>query len=87
MTQPTESGPPTPPAKKTSLDRAQLARWRFEENNGFVVKDYTSVTEDGQEPMIMVVKSSDIFELLADAAAQQRKIAVYAIGPCILDQS
>jgi hypothetical protein len=75
---------------RTSLDRASLSKWKFSENNGFVVKDYTGLdpnSEEAQEPVILVLKSSDIFELLADAAAQGRKIAVYTIGPCILDQS
>lgn len=83
MNQPTSGEPP----KKTSLDRASLANWRFSETNGFVVKDFTGVSDEAPDPLILVVKSHEIFEVLADANEQGRKIAVYAIGPCVLDQS
>ena len=83
--------PPANPAaqpKRTSLDRAQLASWRFSETNGFVIKDYTGIdAASGQEPMIFVIKSSEIFEVMADAAAEQKKITVFAVGPCVLDLS
>lgn len=70
----------------TTLDKNELHRWKFPESNGFVIKDWTGI-EDGGEPAIMVLKSSDIFQLIGDAAADKRKIAIYAIGNCILDWS
>lgn len=73
----------TQPASK---DRAELNRWRFAESNGFVIKDWTGV-EKGGEPVCMVLKSADIFEFIADASARQAQIAIYAIGPCVLDWS
>jgi len=76
---------PAPP-KATSLDRASLASWRFSETNGFLVKDFTT-TEDGDEPMTFAVKSSDVFEVIADAAEKGKKISIYAVGPCVLDWS
>jgi hypothetical protein len=72
------------PQHTTSVDRAALARWRFEETNGFVAKDYTSV-EPGGEPVMMVLKAADIFEFIADASARKAKVAIYAIGPCVMD--
>ena len=91
MAQPLALDPPKPgnPAlavKRTSLDFAQLAKWRFSETNGFVVKDFTGL-EPETEPVIFVTKSSEIFEVMADAMAHQKKIAIYAIGPCVLDLS
>ena len=76
----------TPAPRPSSLDRVELARWRFSSTNGFVVKDYTGL-ESGQEPAILVVKASEIFEVMADAAEHHKKISVYAIGPCVLDLS
>ena len=69
----------------------EIARWRFGESsgfvvNGFVVKDYTG-TEKGTDPVVMVLKASDIFEFIADAAQRKAKVSVYAIGQCILDWS
>ena len=78
---------PTSEPKQTSLDRIQLASWRFSETNGFVIKDYTGTEDSGLEPAIMVFKSSDIFEVLTDAFENKKKIAVFAIGPCVLDIS
>lgn len=75
-----------PEKKETSLDRVQLASWRFQENNGFVIKDFTGI-ESGAEPIIFVVKSAEIFEVMAEAVSEQKKISVYAIGPCVLDLS
>jgi hypothetical protein len=98
MTAPLQAGSPAPAAKaqlpanpalapkRTSLDLAQLAAWRFSETNGFVVKDFTGL-DTGQEPVIFVVKSSEIFEVMADAVEHQKQISVYAIGPCVLDLS
>lgn len=74
------------PEKETSFDKASLHNWRFSETNGFVVKDYTGL-EKGQEPVIMVLKCDDIFEYIAEAAREQRKITVFAIGPCVMDMS
>jgi hypothetical protein len=71
----------------TSVDKIALNRWRFSETNGFVVKDYTSATKDNPEPMVMVLKSTDIFEFIAEASEQKRKVAIYAIGPCVIDWS
>ena len=76
----------TPTPAVTSVDKTELNRWRFGETNGFVVKDYTGIAKDA-EPVIMVLKSSDIFEFIADASVQKRKVAIYAIGPCIIDWS
>lgn len=69
-----------------SLDNCELDRWRFTDINGFVVKDWTGI-EKGGEPAIMVLKPSDIFEFIASAAINKQKIAVYAIGPRLLDWS
>lgn len=68
------------------MDRAVLAKWRFEETNGFVVKDYSSVKPGtAEEPVVMVLKPADIFEFIADATKRQAKVAIYAIGPCVID--
>ena len=83
---PAKSANPALLAKRTSLDRAQLTAWRFSETNGFVVKDYTGL-EPGTEPVIFVTKSSEIFEVMADAMEHHKKIAIYAVGPCVLDLS
>jgi hypothetical protein len=72
--------------KQTSLDRVSLAQWRFSETNGFVVKDFTGISHDA-DPVILVVKSSEIFELIATAIEDKKKISVYAIGPCVMDLS
>lgn len=69
-----------------SVDREALSRWRFSETNGFVIKDYTGL-KPGEEPVIMVLKSSDIFEFIADASEKKLKVSVYAIGPCVIDWS
>jgi hypothetical protein len=70
----------------TSVDRVELNRWRFGETNGFVVKDWSGV-EKGGEPVCMVLKAADIFEFIADASERKAKVAIYAIGPCVLDWS
>jgi len=72
--------------KRTSLDRLQLNKWQFSETNGFVIKDYTGL-DQGQEPVVFVVKSSDVFEVMADAAENKKKITIFAVGPCVLDLS
>lgn len=74
------------PQHTTSVDKAELNRWRFGETNGFVVRDWTGL-EKGAEPVVMVLKSSDIFEFIADAGERKAKVAIYAIGPCVLDWS
>lgn len=76
----------TIPQTVTSVDRLALQRWQFNETNGFVVKDYTGIKE-GDEPVVMVLKSSDIFEFIAEASSREAKIAIYAIGPCVIDWS
>lgn len=78
----------TPPQQpvRTSVDRVELNRWRFGETNGFVVKDWTGV-EKGGEPVCMVLKAADIFEFIADASERKARVAIYAIGPCVLDWS
>jgi hypothetical protein len=79
---------PATPAKETSLDRVALASWRFSETNGFVIKDYTGLEKgSGQEPVIFVVKASEVFEVMADAVENKKQIAIFAIGPCVLDLS
>lgn len=75
-----------PAPKQSSVDRIELNRWRFSETNGFVVKDWTGI-EKGGEPVCVVLKSSDIFEYIADAAERQAKVSIYAIGPCVIDWS
>lgn len=70
----------------TSIDRQALSRWQFSETNGFVVKDYTGIKES-DEPVIMVLKACDIFEYIAEASTRKAKIAIYAIGPCVIDWS
>jgi len=83
----TPATPPTPaPQHTTSVDRNSLAHWRFEANNGFVVKDYTGMAE-GDDPVVMVLKSKDIFDYIADAAQRKAKIAIYSVGPCVIDWS
>jgi len=76
----------TPQPVQTSVDRVELNRWRFSENNGFVVKDWSGV-EKGGEPVCMVLKSSDIFEFIAEASERKAKVAIYSIGPCVVDWS
>ena len=76
----------TPQPVQTSVDRVELNRWRFSETNGFVVKDWTGVDKGG-EPVCMVLKAADIFEFIADASERKAKVAIYSIGPCVLDWS
>lgn len=76
----------TPQPVQTSVDRIELNRWRFSETNGFVVKDWTGVDKGG-EPVCMVLKAADIFEFIADASERKAKVAIYSIGPCVLDWS
>ena len=76
----------TPQPPQTSVDRVELNRWRFSETNGFVVKDWSGV-EKGGEPVCMVLKAADIFEFIADASERKAKVAIYSIGPCVLDWS
>jgi len=76
----------TPQPVQTSVDRVELNRWRFSETNGFVVKDWSGV-EKGGEPVCMVLKAADIFEFIADASERKAKVAIYSIGPCVLDWS
>jgi len=76
----------TTPPPTTSVDRVELNRWRFSETNGFVVKDWTGV-EKGGEPVCMVLKATDIFEFIADASERKAKVAIYSIGPCVIDWS
>jgi hypothetical protein len=35
----------------------------------------------------MVLKAADIFEFIADASERKAKVAIYSIGPCVLDWS
>lgn len=67
-------------------DKAESARWQLQATNGFVVRDWTGVAPGG-DPVILVLKASDIFDYMADAAQRKAKIAVYGIGPCVLDWS
>ena len=76
----------TPQPVQTSVDRVELNRWRFSETNGFVVKDWTGIGKGG-EPVCMVLKAADIFEFIADASERKAKVAIYSIGPCVLDWS
>lgn len=78
--------PAKPQEPVTSIDRVALASWRFGECNGFVVKDWTG-TEKGGEPVCMVLKANDIFDFIADASRNQRKVTIFAIGPCVIDWS
>lgn len=41
----------------------------------------------GGEPVCMVLKATDIFEFIADASERKAKVAIYAIGPCVIDWS
>ncbi len=74
------------PAPVTSVDKIELSRWRFSECNGFVVKDWSGI-DSGGEPACIVLKASDIFEYIADATTNKRKVCIFAIGPCVLDWS
>ena len=76
-----------PPQPVTSVDKLAMNSWRFSECNGFVVKDWTGLTDHNQEPACMVLKSADIFDFIATATEQKRKVAIYAIGPCVIDWS
>lgn len=61
----------------TSVDRAELARWRFSETNGFVVKDWTGIDKgSGNDPVCMVLKAADIFEFIADASERKAKVTI-----------
>ena len=59
------------------------------ESNGFVVRDYTGLNaaDPEAEPMVVVLKSSELWDYLADAAVQKRKISIYVIGERLLDWS
>ena len=70
----------------SSLDRVSAANWKLNETNGFVIRDYTGC-QKGDEPVIIVLKTSQIFDYLQDACENHKKIAVYAIGQCLLDVS
>ena len=74
----------TPTAPTT--DQAESDRWKFGEANGFAIRDWTGVPPGG-DPVVFVLKAADIFEFIADASQRKAKIAVYTIGPCILDWS
>lgn len=54
--------------------------------NGFVVKDWTGI-QPNAEPVIMVIGTAEIFEFIAEAAAQMRQVAVYPVGACVLNWS
>lgn len=69
-----------------TAEQAAIANWRFPETNGFVVRDWTGI-ENGAEPVCMVLKAGDIFDFIADASQRKAKVAVYAIGACVLDWS
>lgn len=71
-------------AATPTFDQTEGARWKFGEANGFIVRDWTGVTPGG-EPVQLVLKASDIFAYIADAGQRKAKIAVYAIGPCVMD--
>lgn len=73
-------------AATSTTDGAENARWKFGETNGFVVRDWTGVAVGG-EPVQLVLKAADIFDYIADASQRKAKIAVYAIGPCVIDWS
>ena len=70
----------------STSDKAESARWQLQTTNGFVVRDWTGVAPGG-EPVILVLKASDIFDYMADASQRKAKIAVYTIGPCVIDWS
>jgi hypothetical protein len=71
---------------KLSAAAADLSRWRMCEANGFIAKDYTGIAP-GDEPVCVVLKSADVFAYIADAQERKAKVAVYAIGPCVIDWS
>ena len=73
----------TPPV---TSDKAESARWQLQATNGFVIRDWTGIAPGG-DPVILVLKATDIFDYMADAAQRKSKIAIYAIGPCLLDWS
>lgn len=76
------------PQETTSLDKATINRWRFNDTNGFVVKDYTGIEPGStQEPAVVVLKCSDFCAYIVEASEQKRRIAVYSIGACVLDWS
>lgn len=73
------------PAKLTT-DQIKRQLWSLTETNGFVAKDYTGLGPD-EEPVITVLKAADIFDFIAYAAREGRKVAIYGIGPCVIDWS
>lgn len=58
-----------------------LKEWPW---NGFVVKDYTGIAPDA-EPVVMVLAAADVFEFIADAATNKRQVAIFPIGPPVIN--
>lgn len=73
-----------------SLDTIAAGHKNFEFAHGFVVKDYTGIDArelQKVEPVVCVVNAEQLFEMISKSAIEKRKIAVYAIGPRVLDLS
>ena len=71
-----------------SLDQLSAETWSEPQVNGYVVRDYTGITlENEQTPVITVLRPGDLAAYLGDAARDGRKIAVYAVGECVIDWS
>lgn len=69
----------------STLNDHYLASWGQPNCTGYVVMDYTGLQAPGDSPVVSVVPSSDIFAIVANANTENRKIAVYPIGACLLD--
>lgn len=54
--------------------------------NGFVVKDWTGI-KPGEEPVCIVLNTAQIFDFLTEPATRQRQIAIFPVGPCVLNWS
>jgi hypothetical protein len=62
----------------------------LDKTTGFVVKDWSHLPENaplGADPVISVVSTEDIWQVLDDAKQNNKRISVYAIGACLIDWS
>jgi len=54
--------------------------------NGYLVKDYTNSYNEGN-PKIIIVSEDNVWDVLNDAKENELLITVFRIGDCLLDWS
>ena len=62
------------------------------QSESFVVRDYTHFVNsttlgESQDPVVSVIPSSALFEVLQEAHVHNRKITIAPVGPTIIDWS